>query len=249
MTLSVYAKEFVIHAEYNCPYFCDEKVSKKTGYVFELLSLFFIKQGFTLKVNHIPYPRIFSQLKLNNSQLGILPLIDIHNHAKVKSFTSSIGINFSAIAIRTKEQFNYISLEDLKGRRVSLRPGGIEAYQIRSKLKSLNGNIDQVQSISGTDINTRMLKMLIHKRTDVVISDYNVLRYLNSKLPKALVTIEPIALVRFSPLYIAFENKIDNFDTLNLRFTQFIQEMRSSGKLKKILNEYNLEDWKKFVAK
>jgi ABC-type amino acid transport substrate-binding protein len=245
----VEASVLTVNAEYNCPYFCDEKVTKKKGYLFEILTLFFESTGNKLNVNYIPFPRIFSKLKTDNHQLGVLPLIDINNNSLIRSFTSSVGINFSAIALRTKNDFDYIGINDLKGKKISLRPGGLEAEQIRKKLSIVNNGKDLISTVSGSNINRRMLMMLSHKRVDVVVSDYNVLRYLNSNPSFGELIVKPIALVRFTPVFMAFEHEIDNFNKLDRQFTSFLSMMRKTGKLSKILKKYNLSDWNRFVVR
>ena len=110
-------KQFTVNAESQCPYFCDLETHGKDGYISDILKEFFKSEGHSLKINHVPYKRIFSKLKKDDSQLGVLPLLDINNHSDLKSFTFSIGINFSGIGVRTVKNESYISIHDLKGKK------------------------------------------------------------------------------------------------------------------------------------
>jgi ABC-type amino acid transport substrate-binding protein len=249
ISVNSFGKEFLLHTDYNCPYFCNEKKMQKKGYILEVLNLFFDKKGIKLKVKYLPYQRIIPELNISNKNISVLPLIDINNHSKLKTFKTSIGINFSAIALKSTDQFSYIGIEDLKGKTIALKPGGLEAQQVTNKLKLLNSGINRTISITGSDSSQRMLKMLSLGRADIAVSDYNSLRFIVGTHKIDNVIIKPVAITRFTPMFITFQKMPIQFKKLDKDFTQFIKDLRASGQLQKILDKYNIEDWKKFVVR
>lgn len=248
-SVSSLASETIILLDYNCPYFCNQKETKQKGYVLEILNQFFKEQNKQLKIKVLPYQRIFQELPESDKNISVLPLIDINNHSRLKSFTTSIGINFSAIAVKSTDNFTYIGIEDLKGKNVVIKSGGLEAKQVRTKLKALNLGVDKTINITGPDSGKRMLKMLALDRADIVVSDYNSLSFLVGIHKVKNIDIKPVALTRFTPMFITFEKPPKDFKKLNTDFTKFMKNMRTSGKLKSILDNYNIEDWKRFVVR
>jgi hypothetical protein len=246
---SAYSNEFLLNTTYNCPYFCNEtKVSKK-GYVLDILYLFFKERSETLKINYLPYQRIISKLEKSNKNISVLPLIDINNNSSLKTFSTSIGINFSAIALKKKDDFSYIGIEDLKGKTIALRSGGLEAKQLTNKLIAINSGNNRIISITGNDAGRRMLKMLSLGRADLAVNDYNSLQFMLGTYNLSNVIIKPVALTRFTPIFITFQKAPEKFKKLDKDFTLFLKKLRRSGRLKKILKSYNIEDWKKFVVR
>ena len=70
--------------------------------------------------------------------------------------------------------------------------------------------------------------MLEHKRVDVVVSDYNVLRYLNSN---SSVVVKPIALTTFSPIFLTFDKKFEQ-NKLNTNFFKIYPRDKKERKIK-----------------
>ena len=249
ISINSFGKEFLLHTDYNCPYFCNEKKMQKKGYILEILNLFFYKKDIKLNVKYLPYQRIIPELKLSNQNISVLPLIDINNNSKLKTFKTSIGINFSAIALKSTDKYTYISIDDLKGKTIALKPGGLEAKQVTNKLMVLNSGINRTISITGPDSGQRMLKMLNLGRADIAVSDYNSLQFTVGTYKIDNVHIKPVALTRFTPMFITFQKMPLQFKQLDKDFTHFIKDLRASGRLQKILDKYNIEDWKKFVVR
>lgn len=103
----------------------------------------------------------------------------------------------------------------------------------------------RVHEVGGDDPLPELIKLLFHSRIDAVLEDENVFNFYlaSTKHKKSQVKMSG-EVGKSEPLYIAFNNP-QYAKILN----EGIAKLRESGELEKILQRYNLTDWKKTAPK
>ena len=224
-----------------CPYICS-KNKDKPGYVAELLGGFLSEKNIRLKVLPYPYSRLKEGLITKKFDFIFMPSFEIRSNSDLVAMDKAIGVYFLGVANLNHSE-SISRLDQLKGKTVLLTRGSLYTEVIEESLLKLNKGKILVLSIGALDVEERKIDMLLLKRTEYVLSDYNILSYLIYKKKDKKIQLGTTSIAGITPLNLIVRKNYKNRDSLNKDFTRYLQKIRSNGTLEKIIKRYNIEDW------
>ena len=151
-----------------------------------------------------------------------------------------IGLSINAFFVKKGNPWHYNGPESL----LDFKIGLIKDYSYGETLDNFFCSHPYiVEFIYGEDPLLMNINKLINGRFDILIDDKNVIRQKADKmgLSDQIVIREEIA---SNKVYVTFSPNIEKSEEYAKIFSDGIKKLRETGKLKKILLKYNLEDWK-----
>ncbi len=242
-------KKVVLAADEWCPYNC-EPGSAKPGYVIELAKIIFEKKGYEVDYKMMPWEQAKSDA-LQGKMSGAIGMDkeegeetekkdDPSGKKKFQYPQNEITVNTSCFFVLTENKWQFDpenpdkSLAALGGK-VGIAQG--YAFDLRDTLLKKNMLVE----IGGTSPLKELMVMLLEGKIKALIDDRNVVTYkaysmkCARKLQSAGIAEEP------AKLYIGF---CPDCKAEAAVFSQGLDELRASGKLKTVLSNYYLDDWK-----
>jgi len=222
-----------------CPYSCPHQPDSP-GYLSHILK----KSLAPDKVSFISIPegRLKKGLLAGTYDFVVIPSFEIIRESDLFVSSPPLGIHFLGKAA-LKPELVALPMREVKNKVLSIvKEKALFQYLEKKHKKYPSWGTNKVSYISGDEISRRMVKMLLLKRTDLIISDYNALSYeiLKQKVTNS-VYLRPSSLSGFSPLVLVSKNGKNQqvYD----RIAKWIHRSRKEGSLKKLLRLYNLDDW------
>jgi len=238
LSTALFADEITLVAD-SWPPYNDEPNSAKPGYAIELATEIFTKAGHKVKYNMIPWARAVAQTELGTYTAAVGAFDgDIKGAVLPKE---PIGINSNTFFVKKGGAFKFTGLASLEGKSVGLIKeytydlGAFDAWAAKAK---------GVQWATGDAPLIMNIKKLAAGRLDVLLEDRNVVLYTATKLGLGNDLQDAGNLPGTNALYIAFSGKNPKSKEYAELFSKGLAEMRKSGALKKILDKYNVKDWK-----
>ena len=232
-----------------CPYNC-EPGSNKPGYVIELAKIIFEKKGYDVEYKVIPW----EQAKANALHGKITGAIGMEKKegdetekkedpSGAKKFQypqNEITINTSSFFVLAENKWKFDPVNPDKslaalGGKVGAAEG--YAFDLHDKLTEKNMLVE----VGGTSPLKDLMAMLLEGKIKALIDDKTVVTYkaygmkCARKIQNAGIAEEP------RKLYIGFCTDCKEEAAV---FSQGIDDLRASGKLKEVLATYYLTDWK-----
>lgn len=222
-----------------CPYFCPQNASQG-GYLPYILQQSLSPEK--VKIVSVPEGRLKKGLLGGDYDFVVLPSFEIIRESNLFVSSPALGIHFLGKASLESRLVN-IPMREVKNKILTIIKENALTKYLDNKLQKLpHWKTNQIIYISGSEISKRMVKMLKLKRADIIISDFNALSYEISKEGgKANIHLRPSSLSGFSPLVLVSKNQ-KNKKVYN-KIYRWIRRSRQSGRLKKLLRTYNLDDW------
>ena len=235
-----YAKTITITADEWCPYNCEAK-SENKGYMIEIAKNIFEKEGYELVyIVSKSWEDAIKQTRDGkfNAVVGALK-------SEVPDFIfprQTQGTSSDSFFVKKNSTWHYDGVESLN--QVTL--GCIKDYGYGKDidayvLKNIN-DIKKVQCISGNRALYQNAKKLLYNTIDMMIEDPNVLEY-NFRLKGTNIPFKMVGYTNAEDIYIAFSPHNHNSKKYAEILSKGMLELRKSGELKKILDEYGLKDW------
>ncbi|MFT6070677.1 MAG: ABC-type amino acid transport substrate-binding protein [Bacteriovoracaceae bacterium] len=224
-----------------CPYICS-KTKDKPGYIAELLSGFFKEKNRELEVIPYPYSRLKEGLMAKRFDLIFMPSFEIRSNPDLVAMDKAVGVYFLGAAYLDPNK-PISRLDQLKGKSVLLTRGSLYTKVIEESLFKINEGKRLVSSIGALDVEERKIDMLLLKRTEYVLSDYNILSFLIYKKKNKKVKLSTSSIAGITPLNLIVRKNYKDRDSLNKDFTRYLQKIRSNGTLELIINKYSIDDW------
>jgi polar amino acid transport system substrate-binding protein len=238
-------KEVVsIVADVWCPYNCDPK-SDKPGFMIEIAKQVFEPKGIKVEYKAMPWERAIEETR-KGSYTAIVGAAK--NDAPDFLFPSeALGNSTNAFYVKADSSWKFEDISSLN--KIAL--GVIEGYTYESSLdeyiESNKGNPSKIQSISGDTAIDQNFKKLLKGRIGAYLENINVAQKHISdnslwgkfKMAGQMVTED----VEEQHLFIAFSPVNERSQDYARMLSEGVQELRKSGKLKDILNRYNVQDW------
>lgn len=246
------ARVITIAADEWCPYNCSPDDKAKPGYMVEIAQAVLGKAGYTVEYKTMPFQRALQEVLKGGLDGAIAADADTEAEAlaayqKAYPQQPASYANTDILAV-TKVSFYTASNNtwtfdpanpeksiQLLGGKVGIPQG--YAYDITPLLKKYNAVVE----IGGDAPLEQLLKMVDSGRLQAVIDDDAVITYvagnigLSERIRHAGSAGEPL------DCFISFNSKRQaDVDAFN----RGLAELRASGELARILQKYNLKDWK-----
>lgn len=231
-----------LRADPSCPSNCDPD-SDHPGYVVELAKAVFGSAGYKVDYRLLSWSRTLIEVR-NGTIDGFVA--GIKDDAPDFVYPEEpAGMLINAFAARKGTGWKWTGIGSLKGKVL----GFIPDYQYFPELKAY---IDQhandpkaVQGIAMMNATELNLRKLAVGRIDLTCDDMIVLQYEigQLKLGDKIEIIDP-KVAEPVPNYIAFGPNNPRAAELSKLWDEGIRRLRKTGELKRILERYNLKDWK-----
>ncbi len=232
------SKEVVISADVWCPYNCAQD-SKYPGYMVEIVieSFKLFGSGEIVKYKILPWERAMLEAR-KGKIAGIIGAIDSESRG-LHMPSQELGLMSAHFFTHQDSKWTFSTIENLK--KSNKRIGAIKGYEYDDPILSFfNKNPKRMLFSHGTEALPKLIKILKHNRVDTIIEDQTVFWYKVKQLGINKKTFRPAGISgKSKKLYVSFYNK-KYADIVS----RGIINLRKSGKLKKILEKYNLNDWK-----
>ncbi|WP_339672212.1 transporter substrate-binding domain-containing protein [Dasania marina] len=153
----------------------------------------------------------------------------------------SWGVNQTAVYVRSADSWSYQGVDSLLARKVGIIKGYSYEEEIDALVKTRK---DVFKALSGVDALEKNFKKLAAGRIDTLVESEPVANAkilqmgLSGKIKRVGHTNLP------QPMYIACSPAKASSKKLVKRVDTVIRELRASGELEKIMNQYGLTDWK-----
>ncbi|MFZ5569783.1 MAG: substrate-binding periplasmic protein [Thermodesulfobacteriota bacterium] len=235
-----HADQIVIVSDDWCPINCDPG-TQAPGFMVEFAKIIFAKAGHSVEYKQVPWTRAVMEARKGNYH-GIIGAYrgDAPDFIFPENEQAVIGNSFFVLRDST---WTYTGLPSLDRVKIGLILGydyGEEIDQYTQK----NKDSTKVQMNSGEKALEKNIKKLLAGRIDAVLENNYVFEYKASrmnimdKIKPAGVAVQPDkAYIAFSPAH----HKSKEYAEI---LSRGMEEIRASGELAKILEQYGLKDWK-----
>lgn len=236
----VNAEVITLRADLWCPYTCDPK-SDGPGFMVEIAQEIFKEAGHKVDYQLINWARAVSETKEGKFS-GIVGAAK----ADAPDFIfpdSPIAVSSNYFWTTTKNNFVYKNNDSLKGKKIgvinSYTYGDVVDLQVKNKHPAF-------VIISGEDALIKMMKMTDAGRLDAFVENPNVLNYELRDRPKMQNKFKAASpnIANDQELFIAFSPHRAESKKYADILSAGMLKLRSSGKLKLILDKYKVKDWK-----
>ena len=239
LTTSVVADEIVLVADEWCPYNCDP-VSDKPGFMVEIATIAFAKQGHTIKYITLPWARAIISVRAGWYD-GIIGS-GKHETPDFIFPDTALGKATHTFYVKKENPWRYEGLDSLK----AINLGVITKYSygnlLEDYIKPNKGN-RKVQIVTGNNALNKNIKKLLLGRIDALIEDKSVFNY-HLHSTQAPDEFTDAGAAYSEKVYIAFSPKIANSKNYAEILSNTIEELRTNGELAIILKKYGMEDWR-----
>lgn len=245
------SKLIVLAADEWCPYNCSPEDKAKPGYMIEIAQAVFSKAGYKVEYRVMPFQRALQEVLKGgiDGAVGMDPetakeAVDAYRRIADKEvqFANSPLMGVVNVSFYTPGTSQWIfdpanaeaSMKALGGK-VGVPQG--YSYDISPLLKKLGLLVE----IAGDAPMAQLLKMMDSGRISAVIDDDAVINYvantngLAGKVRYAGAAGEPL------DIYVGFNAAHQDYADI---LTKGLEDMRQNGDLARILQKYNIKDWK-----
>jgi len=230
-----------IGADEWCPHNCDAD-SQNKGYMIDIMKEVFEPLGHTIKYKVLPYSRAIALAKYGklNAVVGAFA-------KEVPNFiltSSELGMNTNAYCVLQNSKWKFSGVESLLNQKLAILQGYSYGDKLDKYIEQYGKNKNKIIVLSDSASSVTALKILKAKRASVYVEDiavlhYSFLKYGLNKEYKISGTEKAL------PLYIAFTPALSTSKEYVKILEDGLIQLRESGRLKKILAKYGLEDWVK----
>ncbi|AUN98390.1 hypothetical protein DOM21_09230 [Bacteriovorax stolpii] len=237
--LSLMGETIILKADRWCPFNCDptSAQSKELGYIVEVAKLVFERKGHNIDyqvdtwTNSIESVRSGKATGLVSTTMPDAP--DFIYPAK------SMGSNKECFYVKAKDPWEYVSLSNLKGRKLGI----VESYAYSAELTSYLMDHPE-QTVKGTGSLPLMsnIENMKENKIDTIIENPFVFNYFTES-KKIRDNYEEAGCTEGDPLYIGFSPKNPRSKEFAKILTEGIEDLRKDGTLGKIITKYSLKDW------
>lgn len=240
-----------------CPYVCISEKEGCEGFVRDIFRAIFENHGYVVSFEMQPWTRALKTFNEKGSFDGLLAATKLHPINKdIAIFPETEICRYTHKFYGLKDSklignWKYENIESLKN--ISL--AGIKGWSYSSVEVTRYVNDPppgaRVSAMYGEDVVRRNMNMLLKKRTDLYVENEFMARYFlfkekragNTKMNK-IVPVDRVPIDEGSADSYPVFYKDKNGEKYADIFTKGIKELRTSGKLDRIMANYGLKDWK-----
>lgn len=237
---SAFAATLTVRSDNWAPFNGDPK-DAKPGYMIEVLKAIFEPQGVQIDYQTMPWNR--SKDEVRKGKYDAIVGADHEEGAGYVLPKETFGKFDNTFFATSSNSWRFKGVDSLK----QIKLGVVEGYSYGDEMNTYLKSAPQgkVIAATGNDALPKLLKMLQAGRIDVILEDVSVMSYalITNGVPAGEVTAAG-SLGDTNDLYIAFAPGKDTSKKYSEQFSAGIAELRKSGKLKQILDRYQVKDWK-----
>jgi polar amino acid transport system substrate-binding protein len=231
-----FADTVSFRADVWCPYNCDPK-DKNPGYITEVIDSVLLKKGHKMDYQILAWNRALLEVTDGkyNAVIGASET-DIKGGINTESFGSSKSCFF----VKKESAFKFGGVSTLNGKKVGI----IKDYKYGDEIdKDIASRAAGYDISFGDDALTLNIRKLDAGRVDVVLEDDAVFNYtaMKEKMSGKFVSG---GCLEANLIFVQFGPKNPKNAEYAKAISEGLNELRASGELKKILDKYNLKDWK-----
>lgn len=221
-----------------CPYTCGTENKAGPGYMVELLQLIFQGKGEKVQFKDMPWNRAKAELKAGKI-LGVIGELK-SGEPQLFFHKSELGLDSDCYFTSADDPWVFKNSDSLKGRKI----GSVQDYSYGDVFtKFAKANPGSIVTSFGSDSSKSNIQRLIYKRIDTIIENPNVVaNFLRINFPNEKIVNKGCS--RSEALFVAFYPKANRNEEFAKMIDDGIYQLRKNGELKKLLNKYNLTDWK-----
>lgn len=234
-----------IGVEFRLPYIGLTETEKLTGYIFDILESVAAKYSYQFEYVDVPIPRQKQSLEKGGVDYVIVPRMLVRYLPDVAIVSSQFGVSFAGVlTVRDKGPAAIFDFTPFANKITILSYMGPETDTLlEDLLNQAGGTKTEVIEISGLDVPRRMVLMLTTGRGDLAFGDYNVLRFSAAQVKGVKTKVIPTSNVGFGAVVLVTRKNKKGFENFEANIASWFQTARKDGRLKAILNKYNLTDW------
>lgn len=235
---SAFADVISIRADDWCSYNCEPK-SKDPGYLIEIAKYIFESKGHTIEYKTMPWARAISETR-RGEYIAIVGAYT--DDAPDFIFTTPLGSSTMRFYGKKGHQWQYNGISSLK----SIRIGVIRSYSYGEEMdqyikgKDKTNDVQIVSTEHGLEQN---IQKLLLGRIHVFAENEMVFQYQIKQKGYSINKFQDAGFISRDDVYIAFSPNSTKSSIYVEILNSGIKELRSSGKLKGILDKYGLKDW------
>lgn len=233
-------QEVVIAADEWCPYNCAPE-SDLPGYMVEIAaaSLALVApEQYQLKYIQLPWKRAMLMAQEGEEVHGIIGAI-ASEATGLHIPEEEQGLMFAKFFVRADNAWDYSNTQQLVEQKIRL--GAIAGYDYEASIaQHIADHPEQVFLSTGDPALPKLLQLLDLKRIDTLIEDQAVFWYNVKTLGHSAKDYRVAGSIDLpEKLYLAFHN-----EKIAALVSEGTAKLRASGELGRILDKYNLQDWK-----
>lgn len=234
------AETISFRSDYWCPYICNPE-SENPGYMVEVAKAVFEKQGYKVQVKLSNWVRAIKDTRANKVQ-GLIgcSVVDAPDFIYPKN---SLGLMKNAYFVSKKSKWSYTGRPSLQGLRIGVINGYTYGDSVDNLIRTRHRSF---VPFSGDRPLEQIIRMIQAGRLDGFIENPVVLQYTSVIARIALEDLKLAGWVenRDPSLFIAFSPNNPKSQEYAKILSRGVDELRRSGELQRILDKYNLKDWK-----
>ncbi|MDH3997250.1 MAG: transporter substrate-binding domain-containing protein [Desulfuromonadales bacterium] len=235
------AATITVRADPWMPYDGDPK-SDKPGYMIEVAEAIFAAKGHTIDFQNMPWTRCLDAVRK-----GTYDAVVGADDSEASGFifpSQSFGVNKNGFYVKKGSSWTYAGVSSLAQVRLGIIDGYGYAEKLDEYIVANKSNSKKIFIAKGDDALPKLIKMVKAGRLDVVIDNANVMAHTLQGLGLENAVVQAGAADEVTDLYMAFSPAKASSKEYAKIFDQGLAELRSNGKLQKILSRYGLKDWK-----
>lgn len=234
-----------VGSEWVLPYTGMTEKGQPTGYIFDILEDVAKKYRYKFEYVEIPPSRQVSSLQKDEIDYSILPIYIVRYLSNIEIISSPLGVTCAGALTVGKTTMESLSdLSELAGKTIVMSYMGPETESFRETVVAeSSGKKTEIVEVNGSDIAQRMMLMMKSKRADIALGDYYILRYAALKNKGEKAHVIPASFAGFGALVLLSRKNKPGIKQFDKDLADWFESARRSGRLKKILKKYNLEDW------
>lgn len=215
--------------------------SAEPGYMIEIAQMIMADHGHTIEYRIMPWKRSVKQVRA-----GSFDCVVGAYKEDAPDFLfpdDSWGSIASSFYVKKGSDWFYKGIESLKSVKMGVIGGYAYSDEFDKYIKESKDS-SMVQVLNANNALEQNIKKMLKGRIDVVVESHLVME---AKLKKMGVSNEVAfagELVAAESMYIACSPARSTSKEYVKYFSEGIKKLRSSGKLKQILDKYGLKDWK-----
>lgn len=237
-----WAETVTVRADEWCPFNCAPEADKP-GYGIEIAREIFGKAGHTVDYSTLAWARALEDCKKGaiSSVLGTYP----DESPDFVYPAEQIGSSDNTFVVKRGNPWRYQGPASLEKLRIGVIQGYVYSGEVGSYIdeKSKSSKRASVFPVGGDNGLEQNLRKLVAGRIDATVESLAVLTTKLAALNLA-DKIEYAGTVDSLPIYLAFCPGVPASKDYAALYDKGVAEMRTSGRLKQILDRYGIKDWK-----
>lgn len=207
----------------------------KEGLSLAVIRAAYATQGYTVKMEHVPWARAKAFVIKGDGKYDILPDVWMSEEGKKEMmYSDHYAVNMIKFIKRADDPFQYNGLESLKGKKV----GTIRGYTYSDAFRASNDFIRE----DAVDVITN-IKKLISKRVDLTLEDEIVARVIVAKEDASMLDKIKFTENSFSSANLCISAGLANPRCKEIieAFNKGLTEIKANGDFNKIFESYGIK--------